>query len=140
MALSSTSTRPAESAGTIDLGGDVTVNRLGCGAMRITGDGLWGPPADRNVAIRVLRRAVESLGALVELRDEGKVRQLGLSNVDEDQLDEALTVTPVVSVQNRSTSVTGTQRRWSTAASWTEWPSSPGSRSGPAPSTTAEVR
>jgi pyridoxine 4-dehydrogenase len=45
-------------SGTIDLGGR-TVNRLGFGAMRITGPGIWGPPADPDEAIRVLRRAVE---------------------------------------------------------------------------------
>jgi aryl-alcohol dehydrogenase-like predicted oxidoreductase len=48
-----------ESAGTFALGGDLTVNRLGYGAMRITGDGIWGEPKDRNEALRVLRRAVE---------------------------------------------------------------------------------
>ena len=37
----------ASTAGTIDVGGDLTVNRLGFGAMRITGSGIWGPPADR---------------------------------------------------------------------------------------------
>ncbi|CAN5520864.1 aldo/keto reductase [soil metagenome] len=41
------------------LGGDLTVNRLGFGAMRLTGKGVWGPPADRDECIRVLRRAVE---------------------------------------------------------------------------------
>ncbi|MBV8389156.1 MAG: aldo/keto reductase [Mucilaginibacter sp.] len=41
------------------IGGDLTVNRLGFGAMRITGKGIWGPPKDRKEAIRVLRRAVE---------------------------------------------------------------------------------
>src|SRR5512133_406446 len=46
-------------AGTIDVGGDLTVNRLGLGAMRITGDGIWGQPADRDEAKAVLRRAVE---------------------------------------------------------------------------------
>src|SRR6202522_2361538 len=48
-----------ESAGTFALGGDLTVNRLGFGAMRITGEGIWGEPKDRNEALRVLRRAVE---------------------------------------------------------------------------------
>ncbi len=48
-----------ESAGTLTLGGDLTVNRLGYGAMRITGEGIWGEPKDRNEALRVLRRAVE---------------------------------------------------------------------------------
>jgi len=46
-------------AGTVVLGGDVTVNRLGYGAMRITGEGIWGPPKDRAGALAVLRRAVE---------------------------------------------------------------------------------
>src|SRR5919112_3141267 len=46
-------------AGTIDVGGDLTVNRLGFGAMRITGDGIWGQPADRDEAKAVLRRAIE---------------------------------------------------------------------------------
>jgi pyridoxine 4-dehydrogenase len=49
----------AASAGTTTLGGELTVNRLGFGAMRLTGDGIWGPPKDRAAAIAVLRRAVE---------------------------------------------------------------------------------
>lgn len=44
---------------TFALGGDLTVNRLGFGAMRLTGKGVWGPPADRDECLRVLRRAVE---------------------------------------------------------------------------------
>ncbi|WP_102141181.1 aldo/keto reductase [Mycobacterium hubeiense] len=44
---------------TFTLGGDLTVNRLGFGAMRLTGKGTWGPPADRDECLRVLRRAVE---------------------------------------------------------------------------------
>jgi pyridoxine 4-dehydrogenase len=44
---------------TFSIGGDLTVNRLGYGAMRITGKGIWGPPKDHNEAIRVLQRAVE---------------------------------------------------------------------------------
>ena len=55
-----TSQKPsASAAGTITLGGELTVNRLGYGAMRITGEGIWGPPKDHDGAIRVLRRAVE---------------------------------------------------------------------------------
>ncbi len=50
---------PAAASGTITIGGDLTVNRLGFGAMRITGAGIWGDPPDRDVAIAVLRRAVE---------------------------------------------------------------------------------
>jgi pyridoxine 4-dehydrogenase len=49
----------AAAAGTIDLGGDLTVNRLGFGAMRITGQGVWGDPPDHGKAIETLRRAVE---------------------------------------------------------------------------------
>ena len=48
-----------KASGTFAIGGDLTVNRLGFGAMRITGDGIWGPPKDREVAKQVLRRAVE---------------------------------------------------------------------------------
>src|SRR3982075_3555483 len=50
---------PAAASGTLSLGGKLTVNRLGFGAMRITGDGVWGPPQDRAGAIAVLRRAIE---------------------------------------------------------------------------------
>ncbi len=172
------------------LGGDLPVHRLGFGAMRITGPGIWGEPRDRDEAIAVLRRAVDqgvnlidtadsygpfvserliaealhpyptdlviatkggllrdgpgqwrpdgrpqhlraaceeslqrlkleqiplyqlhrvdpavpledSIGMLVRLKDEGKIRHIGLSNVNESQLDQALAITPVVSVQNR---------------------------------------
>lgn len=44
---------------TFTIGGDLTVNRLGYGAMRITGKGIWGPPKDHDESIRVLKRAVE---------------------------------------------------------------------------------
>jgi pyridoxine 4-dehydrogenase len=54
-----TQTTSARLAGTVTLGGQVTVNRLGYGAMRITGEGIWGPPKDRTAALAVLRRAVE---------------------------------------------------------------------------------
>jgi pyridoxine 4-dehydrogenase len=180
----------ANAAGTIGIGGDLTVNRLGFGAMRITGQGIWGEPPDREQAQAALRQAValgvnfidtadsygpevsekliadtlypypsdlviatkgglvrpgpgrwepdgrpehlreacegslrrlkldqiplyqfhrpdprvpyaESIGALVELKDQGKIRHIGVSNVSEDQLREAQRLTPVVSVQNR---------------------------------------
>ena len=180
----------ATAAGTIDVGGDLTVTRLGFGAMRITGDGIWREPPDREEARAVLRRAVElgvnfidtadsygpevsetliaealspypddlvvatkggllrpgpnrwepdgrpehlrsacegslrrlgldqiplyqlhrpdpkvplaeSIGVLVELKNEGKIRHIGVSNVTEHQLREAERLTPVVSVQNR---------------------------------------
>src|SRR5438034_2532376 len=53
-----TGTITAALAGTIDIGGDLPVNRFGFGAMRITGEGIWGEPADREECKRVLRRAV----------------------------------------------------------------------------------
>ncbi len=52
-------TLSATQSGTFTLGGDLTVNRLGYGAMQITGDGVWGEPKDRDGAVAVLRRAVE---------------------------------------------------------------------------------
>ena len=52
-------TLSAASAGTLTIGGDLPVNRLGFGAMRVTGAGIWGEPKDRAAAHRVLRRAVE---------------------------------------------------------------------------------
>ncbi len=180
----------AAAAGTIDIGGDLTVNRLGFGAMRITGPGIWGGPPSRDQAIATLRRVVElevnfidtadsygpavseeliaealypypddlviatkggllrpgpnrwvpdgrpehlreacegslrrlrldqiplyqfhrvdpdvplaeSIGALSELKDEGKIRHIGVSNVTEAQLREAQRIVPIVSVQNR---------------------------------------
>ncbi|MDQ3221967.1 MAG: aldo/keto reductase [Gemmatimonadota bacterium] len=50
---------PAAAAGSITLGGDLTVNRMGFGAMRLTGKGIWGPPKDPEKAVRVLQRAVD---------------------------------------------------------------------------------
>ena len=180
----------AAEAGTIDVGGDLTVNRLGFGAMRITGDGIWGEPADAELAKNALRRAVElgvnfidtadsygpdvserliaetlhpysddlviatkgglvrpgpgrwdadgrpehlrealegslrrlrvdmidlyqlhrpdpkvpleeSIGFLAEMKNEGKIRHVGISNATEDQLREAEQIVPIVSVQNR---------------------------------------
>jgi aryl-alcohol dehydrogenase-like predicted oxidoreductase len=177
-------------AGSIQLGGDFTVNRLGFGAMRLTGKGIWGEPTDTEEAKRVLRRAIElginfidtadsygpevserligealypypddlviatkagltrpgpgqwepngrpeylrkqvegslrrlrvdeldilqfhrpdpkvpleeSVGALVELKNEGKIRHIGLSNINIDELKRAEKLTPIVSVQNR---------------------------------------
>ena len=49
----------ASSAGNISLGGKLSVHRLGYGAMRLTGEGIWGPPKDRKRALAVLQRAVE---------------------------------------------------------------------------------
>jgi len=172
------------------LGDDLTVNRLGFGAMRITGEGIWGWPPDRENALKVLRRAVElgvnlidtadaygpetselliaealhpypnglviatkggltrpgpgnwvpncrpehlkqalegslkrlrleridlyqlhavdskvpieeSVGALKQMQDAGKIRHIGLSNVDPEEIARARKIVPIVSVQNR---------------------------------------
>jgi pyridoxine 4-dehydrogenase len=57
--VTTTDDRPVTASGTFRLGGDLEVHRLGYGAMRITGEGIWGPPRDHDTAVRVLRRAVE---------------------------------------------------------------------------------
>src|SRR5882724_4865230 len=49
----------ASGAGDVSLGGQISVHRLGFGAMRLTGEGIWGPPKDRRASLAVLRRAVE---------------------------------------------------------------------------------
>ena len=61
--------RPAEASGTLTIGGDLKVHRLGFGAMRITGDGIWGPPHDRQEALAVLRRALELGINLIDTAD-----------------------------------------------------------------------
>ena len=180
----------AAAAGTITLGGDLTVHRLGYGAMRITGKGIWGPPEDRNAAIATLRHAIElgvnfidtadsygpdiseeliaealapypsdlviatkggwerpgpgqwthnaspghlrkalegslkrlrldridvyqlhmpdnavsfeaSMEALAQLREQGKIRHIGLSNITREHIERARKIVPIVSVQNR---------------------------------------
>jgi pyridoxine 4-dehydrogenase len=177
-------------AGQISLGGELSVNRLGLGTMRLTGEGIWGPPKDRKGALQVLRRAVEldvnffdtadsygpyvseeliaealfpypsglviatkggwnrpgpnqwthdatpahlrtavegslkrlrldridvyqlhvpdpvvslddSVETLAELRDEGKIRLVALSNVTQEHIERARKIVPIVSVQNR---------------------------------------
>jgi aryl-alcohol dehydrogenase-like predicted oxidoreductase len=60
---------PAAQAGSITLGGDMTVNRMGFGAMRITGNGIWGPPTDVPGALATLRRAVELGVNLIDTAD-----------------------------------------------------------------------
>ena len=59
----------AAAAGTFTIGGDLTVNRLGYGAMRITGPGVWGAPADKAAALATLRRAVELGVTLIDTAD-----------------------------------------------------------------------
>lgn len=62
-------TAPAVASGTFPIGGDLPVARLGFGAMRLTGDGVWGEPADLDKARRVLRRAVELGVTLIDTAD-----------------------------------------------------------------------
>lgn len=61
--------RPAQASGTLTIGGDLTVYRLGFGAMRITDEGIWGPPKDKQEAIAVLRRALELGINLIDTAD-----------------------------------------------------------------------
>jgi pyridoxine 4-dehydrogenase len=61
--------RPAARSGTFAIGGEIPVHRLGFGAMRITGKGIWGPPEDHDEAIRVLRRALELGITLIDTAD-----------------------------------------------------------------------
>ena len=59
----------AAAAGTFTIGGDLTVNRLRYGAMRITGPGIWGPPADKASALATLRRAIDPDVNLIDTAD-----------------------------------------------------------------------
>ncbi|MEV4618521.1 aldo/keto reductase [Asanoa sp. NPDC049573] len=74
----------ASAAGTIDVGGDLTVNRFGFGAMRITGPGIWGPPTNKENAIATLRRAVEAEINFIDTADSYG------PNVSEELIAEAL--------------------------------------------------
>jgi pyridoxine 4-dehydrogenase len=74
----------AAAAGTITLGGDLTVNRLGYGAMRITGKGIWGPPEDKAQSLATLRRAVELGVNFIDTADSYG------PNVSEELIAEAL--------------------------------------------------
>ncbi|HEX3796756.1 MAG TPA: aldo/keto reductase [Acidimicrobiales bacterium] len=67
--MSTNGQRPADASGTFELGGDLTVNRLGYGAMQLTGPGIWGDPRDPEEAVRVLRRAVELGVTLIDTAD-----------------------------------------------------------------------
>jgi aryl-alcohol dehydrogenase-like predicted oxidoreductase len=67
--MSQLQTLSASAAGTLTVGGDLTINRLGYGAMRVTGPGIWGPPADRSAALATLRRTVELDVNLIDTAD-----------------------------------------------------------------------
>lgn len=77
-------TLSAVNAGTVTLGRELTVNRLGYGAMRLTGDGVWGPPKDRATALAVLRHAVELGVNFIDTADSYG------PNVSEELIAEAL--------------------------------------------------
>lgn len=74
----------AANAGAFTIGGDLTVNRLGYGAMRITGPGIWGPPKDKPAALATLRRAVELGVNLIDTADSYG------PEISEDLIAEAL--------------------------------------------------
>jgi pyridoxine 4-dehydrogenase len=86
--MSEKNTSRSADSGTIDLGGELTVNRLGFGAMRLTGDGIWGPPKDPATAIAVLRRAVELGVNFIDTADSYG------PNVSEELIAEALSPYP----------------------------------------------
>jgi aryl-alcohol dehydrogenase-like predicted oxidoreductase len=67
--MSETQVITAAASGTITLGGDLTVNRLGFGAMRITGPGIWGPPVNNAASLATLRRAIELDVNLIDTAD-----------------------------------------------------------------------
>jgi pyridoxine 4-dehydrogenase len=67
--MSTTQSISAAAAGTFAIGGDLIVNRLGYGAMRLTGKGIWGPPEDKAAALATLRRAVELGVNLIDTAD-----------------------------------------------------------------------
>ncbi len=74
----------ASLAGDVSLGGEISVHRLGFGAMRLTGEGIWGPPRDRKAALAVLRRAVELDVNFIDTADSYG------PNVNEELIAEAL--------------------------------------------------
>jgi len=78
----------ASLSGTVTLGKELTVHRLGFGAMRITGNGVWGAPKDPNEAVRVLRRAVELGVNFIDTADSYG------PDVSEDLIAEALAPYP----------------------------------------------
>src|SRR5579884_3194604 len=82
--MQNTIKRPAEASGVFAIGGDLKVYRIGFGAMRITGEGIWGPPANKQEAIAVLRRALELGINLIDTADAYG------PDVSEDLIAEAL--------------------------------------------------
>jgi pyridoxine 4-dehydrogenase len=100
-----TAHRPVEESGTYPIG-DRLVHRLGFGAMRITGDGIWGPPADHDEAIRVLRRAVDLGVDLIDTADSYG------PYVSEELIAEALAPYPEQLVIATKAGLRGSGTRW----------------------------
>src|ERR1700747_1235517 len=67
--MTAETTVSATAAGTFTIGGDLTVNRMGYGAMRITGNGVWGPPPDKAAALATLRKTIELGVNLIDTAD-----------------------------------------------------------------------
>ncbi len=86
--MSVSSTTPRNFGGEITIGGDLTVRRLGFGAMRITGNGIWGPPADRAEAVKLIRHVVDSGVNFIDTADSYG------PNVSEEIIAEALAPYP----------------------------------------------
>src|SRR3984957_2473353 len=86
--MNNPSTISAAAAGTITIGGDLTVNRMGFGAMRVVGKGIWGPPQDRATALTVLRHAVAEGVNFIDTADSYG------PNVSEELIAEALAPYP----------------------------------------------
>jgi aryl-alcohol dehydrogenase-like predicted oxidoreductase len=82
--MATTFDKPRSFGGKITIGGDLTVNRMGFGAMRITGKGIWGPPADRAAAVALIRHVVESGVDFIDTADSYG------PNVSEEIIAEAL--------------------------------------------------
>ena len=75
--MQDTTQRPAEASGMFTIGDDLQVYRLGFGTMRLTGEGIWGPPPNKPEAIAVLRRALELGINLIDTADRSEERRVG---------------------------------------------------------------
>ena len=98
----------ASQSGTFKLGGDIEVNRLGYGAMRITGPGIWGPPADRGEVLRTLRRLPELGVNFIDTADSYG------PDVSEELIREALHPFPGLLIATKAGLTRSGPDRWST--------------------------
>ena len=87
------SERPtAEAAGQIDVGGDLTVNRLGFGAMRITGKGIWGGPPDRDQAKAAVRFLGQPMGKALHAKLQGHYDEWSAKKDDKELVEAVFTL------------------------------------------------